>query len=50
MNKNKYIWNILTMGIEYLKISLCHVGMTWKIFFHMYMDESQKWMKCLDES
>jgi hypothetical protein len=29
------------MGIEYLKISLCHVGMMWKIIFHMYMDESQ---------
>jgi hypothetical protein len=24
------------------KISLCHVGMMWKIFFHMYMDESHK--------
>jgi hypothetical protein len=42
MNKNEYIWNILTMGIEYLKISLCHVGMMWKILFYMYMDESHK--------
>jgi hypothetical protein len=25
-----------------LRISLCHVGMTWKIFFHMYMDEKEK--------
>jgi hypothetical protein len=25
-----------------LGISLCHVGMTWKIFFHMYMDENLK--------
>jgi hypothetical protein len=23
--------------------------MTWKIFFHMYMDESKKRMKSLDE-
>jgi hypothetical protein len=37
-------------GIEYSKISLCHIGMMWKIFFHMYMDESPKWMKSLDES
>jgi hypothetical protein len=29
-----------------LRISLCHVGMTWKIFFHMYMDENEK----MDES
>jgi hypothetical protein len=31
------------------KISLCHVRMTWKIFFHMYMDESQKMDECLNE-
>jgi hypothetical protein len=24
--------------------------MTWNYFFHMYMDESPKWMKCLDEN
>jgi len=23
--------------------------MTWKIFFHMYMDETKTWIKCLDE-
>jgi hypothetical protein len=31
--------------IEYYRIYLCHIGMTWKIFFHMYIDESHKWMK-----
>ncbi len=34
---------------KFLKISLCHIGMMWKIFFHVYMDESPNWMKCLDE-
>jgi hypothetical protein len=23
--------------------------MTWKTFFHIYMDEIFKWIKCLDE-
>jgi hypothetical protein len=27
------------MGIEFLKTFVCHVRMTWKIIFHMYMDE-----------
>jgi hypothetical protein len=35
-------WNILIMGQNILKISLSHIGMMWKIFFHMYMDESHK--------
>jgi hypothetical protein len=35
MSRNGYFWNIL-------RTSLCHVRMTWKIFFHMYMDESHK--------
>jgi hypothetical protein len=30
------------MGQIILRISLCHIGMTWKIFYHMYMDESNK--------
>jgi hypothetical protein len=29
-------------GQNILKISLCHLRMTWKIFFHIYMDESHK--------
>ncbi len=29
-------------GQNIFKIFLCHVGMTWKIFYHMYMDESHK--------
>jgi hypothetical protein len=24
--------------------------MTWKTFFHIYMDEIFKWIKCLDET
>jgi hypothetical protein len=40
MNRNKYIWNILMMGQNILRISPCQVGMMWEIFFHMYMDES----------
>jgi hypothetical protein len=42
VNKNEYNWNILMMGTTLLRITLCHIGMTWKIFFHMYMDESHK--------
>jgi hypothetical protein len=42
MNRNKYIWNILMMGQNILRISPCHVGMTREIFFHMYMDESHQ--------
>jgi hypothetical protein len=30
------------MGRNILKISISHIGMTWKIFFHTYMDESHK--------
>jgi hypothetical protein len=40
--KNKYIWNILMIRIDIFRISLCCIKMTWKIFFCMNMDESQK--------
>jgi hypothetical protein len=42
MSRNGYFWNILMTWTKYFRISLCHRRMTWKIFFHMYMDESQK--------
>jgi hypothetical protein len=29
-------------GQNILRISLYHIRMTWKIFFHMYMDENLK--------
>ncbi len=32
-------------GHNIFRISPCHVGMMWKIFCHMYMDESHKRMK-----
>jgi hypothetical protein len=56
VSKNGYIWNILMIRIVFFRISLCHVGMTLKIFFHMYMDESHKMdenltsMKFLDDN
>ncbi len=37
-------------GHNILRIPLCHIRMTWKIFFHMYMDESHKMDGKLDES
>jgi hypothetical protein len=42
VSKNGYFWNILMIGTKSFRISLCHVRMMWKIFFHMYMDESHK--------
>jgi hypothetical protein len=37
-------------GQNIFQISLCHIGMMWKIFLHMYMDENhimdeKVWMK-----
>jgi hypothetical protein len=29
-------------GQKIFRISLCHVRMMWKIFFHVYMDENHK--------
>ncbi len=37
-------------GQNILKISLCHIRMMWKIFFHMYMDENWTSMNVLDDN
>jgi hypothetical protein len=42
VSNNGYFGNTLMMWKNIIKISLCHIGMMWKIFFHVYMDESHK--------
>jgi hypothetical protein len=42
VNKNEYIYNILMTRTKYFCNILCHIRMTWKIFFHIYMDKSHK--------
>jgi hypothetical protein len=37
-------------GQNIFRISLCHVWMMWKIFFHITWMKVTKWMKSLDES
>jgi hypothetical protein len=42
MIKNGFFGIFWWHGQNIFRISLCHVRMMWKIFLHMYMDESKK--------